>query len=196
MLTTAQREQFRKYRYANRSIFSDRVVHEFFQRDHHIELLLRAHEGEDECRRDLEDRFRKHFFRMRFVKFLSSTIKYYTLDELRIHRKRDTRIQLILDRPSSEEGDGTTLGELLGTASPQRSEPVTPAQFQASFTNEQLATAFAALSPKQKNIATLFYALCYHDNEIARMLGVTPQAVCKTRHLALQKLRQRMSERR
>ncbi|MNJ75765.1 Sigma-70, region 4 [compost metagenome] len=68
-------------------------------------------------------------------------------------------------------------------------------QFQASIMNDNLAQAFATLSQKQQLIATLCYALCYQDNEIARMIGISPQAVSKTRNLALKKLRLAMPER-
>ncbi|RKP51327.1 sigma-70 family RNA polymerase sigma factor [Cohnella endophytica] len=127
---------------------------------------------------------------MRFVKFLVSTIKYCTIDQLRAHHKNDSRQILIFDRPVSEGGG--TLGEsLLGKKEIRESEPTTanPSQFQASFQNECLSQAFTALSQKQQLITTLCYALCYQDNEIARMIGVSPQAVCKMRNLALKKLR-------
>lgn len=196
-LTDVQRERFYVYSKANWSVFSDRVIQDFFHNEQNIELLLRGLDGEEVCQKELEDRFRKHLFRMRFVKFLISTIKYYTIGQMRLNHKNDTRNQLIFDRPVSDEGGGT-LGELLlGKQSLQEYETVfnDPAQFQASFSNEHLSQAFAALSQKQQLITTFYYALCYQDNEISRIIGVSQQAVCKTRNLALQKLRLTMLER-
>lgn len=117
---------------------------------------------------------------------------------MRLNQKTDSRNQLIFDRPCSEEGDGTVGEMLLGFQNLTNVEPLItePSQFHASFLNDHLANAFAALSPKQQLIATLCYALCYQDNEIAEMIGVSPQAICKTRNLALQKLRLAMPERR
>lgn len=196
--TDVHREKFSGICNSNKFVFSDRVVQGFFQQDIHIDLLLKALNGDEDGQRELEEKFRKYFFRVRFVKFLVSTIKYCTIDQMRLIQKNDTRNQLIFDQPVSEEGDGT-LGEwLLGKKQPQEFEPIIndSSQFQASFANERLSRAFAALSRKQQLITTLCYALCYQDNEIARMIGVSPQAVCKTRNLALQKLRLSIPERR
>ncbi|WP_159881395.1 sigma-70 RNA polymerase sigma factor region 4 domain-containing protein [Paenibacillus puerhi] len=197
-LTEVQRGRFYEYSVENRSVFSDRVIQDFFQKELNIELLLKTLDGDTDSQKELEERFRKHFFRVRFIKFIVSTIKYCTIDQTRYNQKNDTRNQLIFDRPASEDGDGT-LGELLlCTKMKPESEPIfsDPVQFQTSFSNDVLANAFAALTQKQQLIATLCYALCYQDNEIAKIIGVSPQAVCKTRNLALQKLRLAMLERR
>ncbi|MFC5470159.1 sigma-70 family RNA polymerase sigma factor [Cohnella suwonensis] len=196
-LTEVQRGRFHEYSKEKKSVFSNRIVEDFFSKEQNIELLLRANDGDNESQKELEERFRKHFFRVRFVKFLVSTIKYCAIDQMRMNQKYDIRNQLIFDRPTSE-GNGT-LGELLlcNQKLPE-SEPIIANidQFQASFSNEQLASAFMALSHKQQLIVTLSYAMSHQDNEIARIIGVSPQAVCKTRNLALQKLRLAMPERR
>ncbi|RUS46742.1 sigma-70 family RNA polymerase sigma factor [Cohnella sp. AR92] len=198
-LTPVQRERFQRHCEENRLVYSDRVIRDFFLTDRHVVLLLRALDGEEEGRKELDDRFRKHFFRIRFVKYLVSTIKFCTIDQQRQHRKNDNRYPLIFDRPSSAEGDGgETLGERqLSKQIQSESEAILadPDQFKVSFSNESLSRAFAILSPKQQHIATLYYSLCYQDNEIARMIGVSPQAVSKTRNLALKKLRLALIER-
>lgn len=197
-LTSAQRSRFYDYCNENRSVYSEQVVQNFFKIEQNIEILLRAIDGDSTSQRELEDRFRKHYFRVRFIKYLASTIKFCTIDQLRMNRKIDTRNQLIFDRPCSEEREGTVGEMLLGIQYLPESEPIitNPSQFHASLLNDQLAKAFAALTPKQQLIATLCYALCYQDNEVAKIIGVSPQAICKTRNLALQKLRLAMPERR
>ncbi|MFD2658986.1 hypothetical protein [Paenibacillus thailandensis] len=197
-LTDEQRERFLCYCKENRLIFSNRAVRSFFEIEENIELLLKALDGGEDFKKELEDRFRKHFFRIRFIKYLSSTIKFCTIDQMRLNQKNDWRNQLIFDRPASEEGD-VTLGELLlGKKEQIESETIIlePSQFQASFSNEYLSQAFSVLSQKQQLITTLCYAFCYQDKEIARLIGVSPQAVGKTRNIALQKLRLALLERR
>ncbi|MCY9517854.1 sigma-70 family RNA polymerase sigma factor [Paenibacillus apiarius] len=199
MLSEKQRWRFQDYCNTNKSVFSNRVVKDFFRKDDHILLLLFALDGDHASQSKLNEKFRKHFFRIRFITFIVSTIKYCTLDQLRLYQKNDMRYQLIFDRPASEEGDATPLGELLlGSQCANPSEPPTsdPAEFQSSLINECLANAFSKLSPKQQVITTLGYSMCYKDNEIAQILGVSQQAVCKTRNLALQKLRVALPERR
>jgi RNA polymerase sigma factor (sigma-70 family) len=196
LLSDEQKRQFREYCKANKEVYSDRVVQTFFQRDENIELLLEAHEGNQDSERELEERFRKHFFQIRFLKFLVSTIKYYTIDQIRLNQKNDMRYQLIFDCPSSDEGEAT-LGDMLCKHEIPTSETffTEPSEFQDSFTNEELAKAFAVLTTKQQVIATLGYALCYQDNEISKIIGISPQSVGKTRNLALQRLRLAMPDR-
>ncbi|MET3209007.1 UNVERIFIED_CONTAM: RNA polymerase sigma factor (sigma-70 family) [Paenibacillus sp. PvR008] len=136
---------------------------------------------ESQC--ELEEKFRKHFFQIRFITFLVNTIKFCTIDQLRNQQKRNTRFSLIYDQPLSEEREASTFGELLGYYQDDLLENLTtdPASFESSLQNESLAHAFSKLSEKQRLIITLRYALGYKDNEIARMLGVSAQAVGKTK---------------
>jgi RNA polymerase sigma factor (sigma-70 family) len=199
MLTIEQKRRFQDYCNRNNSLFSDLVVVDFFQKESHIMLLLNAIEGDTIIQKKLEEAFRKHFFRIRFIKFLTSTIKFCTINQLRLNQKIEQRNQLIFDCPASEKVDSKTLGELLLSKQellPPDEITSDPEVFQSSFANEHLERAFVMLSHKQKKIATLGYSMCYQDNEIAKLLGITPQAVCKTRNLALQKLRVALPERR
>ncbi|MFD3260761.1 sigma-70 family RNA polymerase sigma factor [Paenibacillus lentus] len=180
-----------------KSIFSNRIVRDFFQNTENIDLLLRALDGHEDSKRILEDNFRRHFFRIRFVKYLSSTINYSSIDYMRITQKRTYRNPLIFDSPVSYDGNLSTIGDLLMNqrelliAEKVYSDPI---KFQDSIKNEDLALAFSLLTHKQKLITTLYYAMCYQDNEIANLLGVSTQAVCKTRNMALKNLRLAMKE--
>jgi len=195
-LTELQRKKYTKYRCENKSVFSNRVVQDFFQDEMNIVLLVRSLDGEAGCQAHLEERFRKHFFHMRFIRFLVSTIRFCSIDHMRLTQKNDKRNPLIFDQPLSEEGE-STLGELLLGHHTSSNEPIIkdPSHFQASLTNEHLFQAFSKLSKKQQLITTLCYALCYQDNEVAKMFGVSPQAVFKTRNVALKKMRLAMLER-
>jgi len=199
VLTEDQKKRFLNYKKSNLSIFSDRIVQDFFQNEEHIHLLLEALEGNNDSKVLLDAKFRKHFFRVRFITYISSTIKYCAVDQMRSNQKNDTRNPLIFDKSVSDEEQGTTLGELLlSNQWIQPADPISsdPSRFQASFANESLSKAFSLLSKKQQMVTTFCYALRYHDNEIARLIGVSPQAVGKTRNLALKKLRAAMPERR
>lgn len=103
-LSEDQRTRFYDYCDCHQTVFKDRVVQEFFQQDQHIELLVNALDGNAEEKRALEDRFRKHFFRIRFIKYLLSTIKYCTLDQMRKQQKLDINMPLIFDLPLKGEG--------------------------------------------------------------------------------------------
>lgn len=195
-LSVDQQERFLDYCHSKQNIFSNRVVKGFFQEEENVLLLLEAVDGNMDSRNELEEKFRKYYFRIRFVKFLVQTINFYTIDQMRMYRKHDYRYQLIFDRPASDEGN-STLGELLllnQISTP--SEPITsdPGYFQSNFVNEDLQNAFSGLSHKQQVIITMGYSLCYKDNEIAKVMAVSPQAVSKTRNLALKRLRVALQE--
>ncbi|CAH1200513.1 RNA polymerase sigma factor SigO [Paenibacillus plantiphilus] len=199
MISEEQNRRFQDYCNNNPSICADRVVKDFFQSDDHVQLLLQVLDGSFESQQQLENAFRKHYFRVRFIKYLVSTIKFCAIDQMRTYQRNSLRNPLIFDHPALKEGSASTIGELLAnTNNPEPSEANTsdPEEFQSSITNELLAEAFAQLTQKQKTIATLGYGMCYRDNEIATLLGVSPQAVCKMRNHALQKLRVAFPERR
>ncbi|MBU5445702.1 hypothetical protein [Paenibacillus sp. MSJ-34] len=152
---------------------------------------MSALEGNENSKKELEEAFRRYFFRIRFSKFILSTIKYCSLDQVRLYRKRDKRNPLIFDHPVSDDDKGITLGELIYNNQKQNiKQPIItdPLQFKASLSNDRLARAFGVLTHRQQFITTLYYAQCYRDNEIARILGVSPQAIYKSRNLALKKL--------
>ncbi|PZD96706.1 hypothetical protein DNH61_05760 [Paenibacillus sambharensis] len=201
MITDVQQQRFRRYCEAHPALLANRIVAGFFQDESRVGLLLRAMDGDAESRRELEQSFRRHFFRIRFLKYMVSTVKYATIDQQRSCRRRDTVQPLLYDCPSAKEEGAPPIGELFqnsqAPSSAEASQAVyDPEAFHNSLTNERLADAFASLTNKQKLITTLCYALSYRDIEAAQMLGVSPQSISKTRRLALSKLRQAMTGRR
>lgn len=199
MINEEQSKRFHEYCNSNPSICADRVIKDFFTNDEHIKLLLQALDGDSDSGRQLEETFRKHYFRVRFIKYLVSTIKYSAIDQIRTYQRNSARNPLIFDRPALKEGSASTIGELLASTNypdPAEASTSDPEKFQSSIANEQLAKAFARLTQKQKKIATLGYGMCYRDNEIASLLGISPQAVCKMRNHTLRKLRIAFPERR
>jgi DNA-directed RNA polymerase specialized sigma24 family protein len=196
MLTVDKNFKFTKYCKEQPYLFSNPIIVSFFKKEKNILLLLDAHAGKLDAQKELEETFRKHFFRIRFINFLVSTIKFCTIDQLRMNHKRNLRNQLTFDRPLSKDAD-TTIGErLLNKQHHQLADQTIsdPLAFQTSLENEQLSNAFSILSDKQKLITTFGYSNLYQDNEIALILGVTPQAVGKTRKLALKKMRKVLLE--
>jgi len=59
--------------------------------------------------------------------------------------------------------------------------------------NYIIQEALNQLNPKQKNVLTLRYIDGYSDQEISSMMGISRQAVCKTRNLGIQELRKKLN---
>jgi RNA polymerase sigma factor (sigma-70 family) len=155
-------------------------------------LLALTLEGNLESKLELEEAFRKYFFRIRFIGYIVSTIKFRSIDQMRRYQKYKERNVLVFDRPVSQDSEATTLGELYLQSSkkePIETYPSDPDSFQTSMRNELLDLSFSMLSSNQKIIVTFCYALSYQDNEIAHFLKISPQAVSKSRNTALKKLR-------
>lgn len=200
MLSETQLNQFNDYCRSNPSLFTNRVISGFFQHDCHTKLLLKVLNGNIESQQQLEDAFRKHYFRIRFLNYLVSIIRYCSIDQIRKYQKNNLRHQLIYDCPISENATATSIGDFYsynGHYTELTSEQImhTPCKFYDSLTNEHLADAFSKLTQKQKRITTLKYGLCYRDSEIAILMNVSPQAVYNMRRLALKKLRFSLLER-
>lgn len=196
MLSETESQKNTLFSESPRSFRSDRIIQSFFTNEENVRLYYKSKNGFIESQCELGERFRKHFFQIRFITFLVNTIKYCTIDQLRNQQKRNTRFSLIYDQPLSEERESSTFGEMLAKHQDDLSEKLTtdPASFESSLQNESLAHAFSKLSEKQRLTITLRFALGYKDNEIARILGVSAQAVGKTKNTALKKLKVLMME--
>ncbi|WP_186327585.1 sigma-70 family RNA polymerase sigma factor [Paenibacillus sp. Y412MC10] len=194
MLSDIQRRKFLDYVHLNEIIFSDRIIQDFFKSQDNILLLLKTLDGDKEAKTKLDEKFKKHFFRIRFIGFLASTIKFHAIGQMRLYQKGDSKEQLIFDMPvsSDDNSSSSSFGELLlNNQESTHFEPITsdPTEFQSNLKNHRLAAAFDQLTRKQQLIVTLYYALSYKDKEISKILNVSPQAVSKTRRTALENLR-------
>ncbi|MDQ8735178.1 hypothetical protein [Paenibacillus sp. LHD-38] len=185
-------ETFKNYQESHDKLFKDRVIQRFFENKSHVKLLVGCMNGDAACMQQLEETFRKYFFEYRFTKYLAGTIRFYTIELLRNQQKYKQRNQLIFDSPASDKGEAT-MGELM--LSNLTDQPFSlsytsdPCQMEASFTNDDLTAVFEALSGKQRFVAALAYGLRYQDNEIAKILKVSPQAISKSRNKTLEIIR-------
>lgn len=197
-LTELQKSRFQDYNKREKLIFSNEIVSSFFQKEENVIYFLRAIDGEIDYQQQLNESFRKHFFRIRFIKYMVSTIHYCAIDQMRRSHKKSKKDLLIFDHPVSDNENSTTFGDLiLGRQAIYSNEIMNPdpSNFIGSINNEKLEKAFFNLSPKQQLIITYSYGWGYKDFEISRKLGVTQQAVSKARNLALKKLRVAVQER-
>ncbi|AZK45957.1 RNA polymerase sigma factor [Paenibacillus lentus] len=192
ILTKSQRKTFNNYYQKNESVFSNGIVSSFFQNEENIVLLLKAVDHEHKYLPELNEKFRKYFFRVRFTKYLVSTVHYCAIDLMRQNHKMKKRNMLIFDSPISDKDTSVTYGELLlskHATQPSDIQNFSLSTFPDSITNDHLSKAFSSLTRRQQQIITYSYVLCYKDVEISRLLGISQQAVSKARNKALRRLR-------
>ncbi|UPK44915.1 sigma-70 family RNA polymerase sigma factor [Paenibacillus pabuli] len=183
--------QFEEYKHQNPALFHNRVVLNFFEQEKHRKLLLESMNGEDGKEEELNEAFRKYFFQFRFINYVTSSLKFMSIDQMRRNQRYATRNVLIYDRPSSDESS-TCIGETMSgyqTSVDSLESDERSMFFQEGFADEHVESAFESLTDKQKHVTTLYYGQGYHDHEIASRLQVSQQAIAKTRNTALKKMK-------
>jgi hypothetical protein len=187
---------FVNYKDSNLELFENSIIQNFFTISHHVQLICQYLSSKSiEHLRELDVAFRHFLFQIRFIKYMSSLIKYATIDFIRKSKKDEKLNILIFDKQIDEQGD-ICLGELLFNFTVRREKEIIvtdPYQFQESIEDDQLFAAFAILTKKQKVVVTLSYSACALDTEIASKLAVSQQAITKTRLSELNKMKKTIS---
>lgn len=187
---------FLEFQTENSVIFSNTIIQNFFERKKHIGLLCNfLIDSSEENKIKLEQAFKIFFFEFRFIKYLSSTIHYASIDYDKKRNKREERMVLIYDQPINDE-DTVCLGELFQERlnnEDDNKQLVSPDEFSNLLENESLYFLYSELTDKQISILTLAYSHNYQDKEIANMFHVSQQAISKTRSKTLKKLREKIT---
>lgn len=183
---------FLEFKLNHPNLFKNNILKKFFESSYHIALFGRlicnpSPELEDE----LDLAFRKFLFCFRFKKYLFSLIKYANIDYHRKRRKYEQRYPLTFDAPVGED-EAQCFGDYLLSLARQADvdDPTfDPNHFQSRLENPELYAIFSELTYKQRVVITLSYSACIMDTEISTLLKVSQQAITKTRHTALKKMR-------
>lgn len=135
----------------------------------------------------LERRFKYHVKKIRIFSYFVKTLHFESKRfDMKI-RKLANQNPLILDNAADESG--RNLLDLIES-------DISFEKTQESYTLEEiiedkkLYSIVSALSDKQKVILELIYVKALHEETIASQLGITKQAVNKTKKTALNKIRQ------
>ncbi|MGG4165980.1 sigma-70 family RNA polymerase sigma factor [Rossellomorea vietnamensis] len=135
----------------------------------------------------LNEAFKAYYFDIRFTSYVSSSLYYHSVNFDKHIRKYSERHPLTLDNQVGE--DGGSYVDLV----PDPASDITPFTMYSTLMecleNEELLQAYKTLTNKQKQILDLAYVQELSNTEIARMLGVSQQAVSKTHRKALRRLK-------
>jgi len=144
----------------------------------------------------LNKAFRKFIFQVRFLKYISTSIRYAAIDfDKRLNRIRN-REQLILDQPLEDEEKNLLNERWLKTNDQivEESFFAISMNFVEAIEDPLIYRALRSLTDRQKLIVTLSFVLKYQDKEIADLLGVSQQSVSKTKKVAIVKIRKYLLE--
>lgn len=183
-----QKNMFLEFQTKNSVIFSNTVIQKFFESKKHIRLLCNfLLDSSEENKIKLEQAFKIFYFELRFVKYLSTTVHYASIDYDKKRKKREERMVMIYDQPINNEGT-FCLGELFQEGinnEDDNKKVVSPDEFGNLLENKSVYSVYSNLTEKQKLILTLSYSHNYQDKEIATMLHVSNKQFPKQnqRHL-------------
>ena len=135
----------------------------------------------------LNEAFKAHYFDIRFTSYVSSSLYYHSVNFDKRTRKYNERHPLTLDN-QGDEGDGSLI-DLVPDPSPDIAPFTNYSTLAECLESEELLRAFKTLTDKQQNILDLAYLQELTDTEIAKILGVSQQAVSKTHRKALRTLK-------
>ncbi|WP_238651456.1 sigma factor-like helix-turn-helix DNA-binding protein [Paenibacillus piscarius] len=164
------------------------IVNSFFDDEQHIKWLVQAIKGSEVTLQLLNIAFKKYYFRIRFIHFISSTIHFATIGFMRKMNKVKERNLLYLD--SDYSSNKNNKDELLFNNAPLFDHYFFGEKFfKDNIEDDTLYLAWVNLSPKQKQVIVLSYMMSYQDTEIAEFLSISPQAVFNRKRNALVKMR-------
>ena len=135
----------------------------------------------------LNEAFKAHYFDIRFTSYVSSSLYFHSVNFDKHIRKYSERHPLTLDIQVGE--DGGSYVDLLPDPASDIGPFTNYSTLMECLENEELLQAYKTLTDNQKKILDLAYVQERSDTEIARMQGVSQQAISKTHRNALRKLK-------
>ncbi|MCM3638708.1 sigma-70 family RNA polymerase sigma factor [Sporosarcina luteola] len=141
---------------------------------------------------ELEKYFFRHARKIQLLNYFSKVLNFEGQRFDKKTRQHSTRNQLNLDKPID---DGETILNLLphplGIQEEMENEYFSKTSVLEDLIEEEtIAKIVSSLSEKQKEILTLIFLECMSEEDIARKIGVTKQAVNKSKRNTLKKIEQ------
>lgn len=165
-------------------ILENPIVKEFLEIEENAKLFNEMLEDQKEKNISILDERFKEFYRFnRIIRYMTGLIKRYPVDYDKRVKVRNSRYQLIIDKPVNigRDDSNITIGDLIEgkTKTPEQSlldkEDVQELLFQTS--NPVLSAALKKLDPKQLKILNMYYVKGYNNKEIGEHFRQTEQNI-------------------
>lgn len=166
-------------------ILEDPIVKEFLQDEDNKTAFNNAMEILDEANmKKLDEKF-KQFHRInRIIRYMTGLIKRSAIDYDKKDKLRNSRYQLVVDKPvnNGREGSNVTIKDLL--IEPKGTSPADYLIFKEDeekklfqMDNSYLSEAIKELNEKQHEILYMYYEQGYTNKEISEYYGQTEQNI-------------------
>lgn len=138
----------------------------------------------------LNEAFKAHYLKIKTFSYFSKTIGFEAKHFDKKRRKIADRFLLILDAPIDGEESMTMKDVIVDPI--QNTSDIPSETWEDNITNEDIRNAIKDLTERQKEVIKYSFFQDMKDREIANKLGISQQAVSKTRRAALEKLRREL----
>lgn len=164
---------------------NQRLLDAFLAKEDNQQLYQRVFNSPHDTQRndELDSRFQEFYGEVRFTKFISSLIRF-TAIELAVRNQKTSNacqptdeIERVMDSLVSDS---------------DKSEREDNSEWEDVLSDKRILDAVQALTENEQEILTLLYLRNLKEAEAASLLGVSQQAVSKTKKRALLKLRKQL----
>ncbi|BAH46565.1 hypothetical protein BBR47_55880 [Brevibacillus brevis NBRC 100599] len=166
-------------------VANQRLLDAFLAQEDNQQLYERVFNSPHDTQRndELDSRFQEFYGEVRFTKFISSLIRF-TAIELAVRNQKTSNVC----QPTDEIE--RVIDSLV--SDPDKSEREDNSEWEDVLSDKRILDAVQALTENEQEILTLLYLRNLKEAEAASLLGVSQQAVSKTKKRALLKLRKQL----
>lgn len=140
----------------------------------------------EENRKRLDELFKKHMYVIRYISYFIKMVHFESKHFDKKQRKRNELFQLTLDKMDE---DGHRIVDLLPE---DNVNEYLGYRLEDLVEDPDLYSSIQSLTDRQKTLLNLVFIEGMKDTEIAKLLGVSQQAVTKAKKKALTKLKNEM----
>ncbi|MGR6898350.1 sigma-70 family RNA polymerase sigma factor [Rummeliibacillus sp. BSL5] len=183
-------DALQKFKLDNEEFLKNNIVLSFLKNKDHEDLFVTAICNPTiENEKKLDNAFRKFYFHIRFISFISTAIYFNAVNFDKKHRKIQQRHPLTVDRPLGNDEDGTFKDLITDEKAQIHIDHIIQKESILDYLEDpQLCSAVEKLTEKQKEIINLAFVNGLSDTQIGKILNKSQQSVSKTRKKAIQNI--------
>lgn len=172
-------------------IQSNNIIKSFLSNENHYQLFINAVNFPSKDNNILLDSaFQRFFTEIRLIYYISQHLTFFAR-HYKMRIIKETKFSSpILDQPMKTTNSSLiTFKELIDNSCEEIFECIVKTQLLDYLQNPVLYKAFQQLTERQREILDFYFIYGFKHIEIAKMLGISQQAVSKSYQSALRKIR-------
>lgn len=190
VISDKELEEFKKYKKQNEQFLNNNLISSFLEKRENYILLKKAIcSPSKENKEKLDMAFKRYYFNIRFTSYISTALYYNAINFDKKHRKNQNRYPLTVDKPISDEDEGTFKDMICDPNAEYNVEDISKGNSIVDYLEDPLLyKAVESLTEKQRQILDFAYVNGLSDTDIGLVLNKSQQSVSKTRKKALQNI--------